>query len=775
MSHRILLPALLLCVAFTGAAPALANGTVAGRARFEKVKGRPQLGYIELYESNLFLCPDGGTTKGPSYRIGAPPGQPATHDGFYSLSVPAGTWSLLVNQPLFFIRPKVLPGITVRDGQTTTRNVELPIDYSTYFTDTWTVYDRVWIQTFTARGTSITGVSWKLAGTNATDVEASILADNGGANPAAWPLASAAAAKRDSVANITDNWVRWRSGEVPTVPGRVHAVRLTGKAGGDLKFSVFKRDKDAQSYEGGSAYSAGGAKQGFDLNVTVFSDNDGTAVLFNKTTEGLGDLRDGYYGGRWGQTFRATAGTSLAAVDVWAAGADSNWDLDFTFQVFEGGPSGPQVGPSKTTRAAYQAFGAGLHGVSYNPGEVPLEPGRTYYVEFTNPIGFNPYVADDSYAGGTGFQDRSARPVDVSMTIVVYTQRGGTVSGRVTDAASGDGIAGATITAVELGRSIASGADGAYELLNVPAGSHTLRASKTGYTTRTQAGVAVADDSSVTLDFALDPQPCTLEPRNLGFESGMTGWTRFGDARNKTVDTSGGPWFGGIRAHEGTHLHGNEVNAALLPRGGLSQQFCAVPGHRYRASVWSNIYWIGGVADDATSRVGIDPGGGTDPDGPVEWSAVHRQSTPKKEEWRQITRESAASGPVITVFLEFRQRDAASPPPGGQWRINCFDLIEVEDLDVPTGPKLRRGDCDGSAKGDISDAVFLLNYLFLAGRAPACLDACDANDDGAADLSDASYVLNYLFIGGQAPPPPGLDGCEVDPTPEDLGCEGPQC
>jgi hypothetical protein len=50
--------------------------------------------------------------------------------------------------------------------------------------------------------------------------------------------------------------------------------------------------------------------------------------------------------------------------------------------VHEGDPTGKQIGPTKTTRAAFQAAGFGLHGVSFNPGEVPLVAGRVYAVAF---------------------------------------------------------------------------------------------------------------------------------------------------------------------------------------------------------------------------------------------------------------------------------------------------------------------------------------------------------------------------------------------------------
>src|SRR5262249_41179680 len=154
------------------------------------------------------------------------------------------------------------------------------------------------------------------------------------------------------------------------------------------------------------AYNSGGVAQNYDLNVTVFADNDGTRVTMNKRTEGLGSLRDGNFAVRWGQTFTAK-GTSLASADVWAAGANSEWNIDFTWQVRAGGPSGQIVGPIKRTAAAFQSFGTGLHAVSYSPDQVLLNPGQTYFIEFiaTSPPadspGFNPFIMDDdTYDGG---------------------------------------------------------------------------------------------------------------------------------------------------------------------------------------------------------------------------------------------------------------------------------------------------------------------------------------------------------------------------------------
>ena len=66
-----------------------------------------------------------------------------------------------------------------------------------------------------------------------------------------------------------------------------------------------------------------------------------------------------------------------------------------------------------------------------------------------------------------------------------------------------------------------------------------------------------------------------------------------------------------------------------------------------------------------------------------------------------------------------------------------------------------RGDANSNGKIDISDAVYLLNFLFQGGSAPKCLEQADVNNDGKIDLSDAVSILGYLFL--EKEPPIGID------------------
>jgi hypothetical protein len=71
----------------------------------------------------------------------------------------------------------------------------------------------------------------------------------------------------------------------------------------------------------------------------------------------------------------------------------------------------------------------------------------------------------------------------------------------------------------------------------------------------------------------------------------------------------------------------------------------------------------------------------------------------------------------------------------------------------------------------MSDATYILDFLFKGGQQPGCMDAADINDDGMVNLTDPYYLLNFLFRGGPGIPAP-FPNPNVDPTPNDyLSCQ----
>ncbi len=395
-------------------------GSITGQGQIERIAGNPSLGYKSLYEWDLFLSPSDESVIGPSRRLGAPPGQLPRGDGFYEIdNLPAGTYSVLLNQPDFFASPKVVPGVSIVDGQQTQLDVNLDVDYSTYFRDggewtDWGPWD--WYQTFIAGGTSIRGVSWVLAGAglyrNKTAV-VKILEDNGDPDVRNWRVIGTGS--DNNLAADSDEWVRWTSGEVPTTRGHRYAVNIHIDGG----LAIYKRDKDAQSDPFGQAFDGHGVPQELDLNITVFSDRK-QMVTHTSKSSGPGAFDGGRFDNRWGQTFVAT-GRALASADLFAASGED--DVILTWTVREGGPGGPVIGPSKTTRGTYFASTTDLIGVSYNPHEIPLIPGNTYYIEAYSAGGFTPFAMQpwETYPDGNAFRNGSSTAIDLSLTILEYS------------------------------------------------------------------------------------------------------------------------------------------------------------------------------------------------------------------------------------------------------------------------------------------------------------------------------------------------------------------
>lgn len=61
------------------------------------------------------------------------------------------------------------------------------------------------------------------------------------------------------------------------------------------------------------------------------------------------------------------------------------------------------------------------------------------------------------------------------------------------------------------------------------------------------------------------------------------------------------------------------------------------------------------------------------------------------------------------------------------------------------------GDANGDATVNVSDAVYIINYVFVGGLQPQPYESGDANCDTSINVSDAVYIINYVFVGGPQP------------------------
>jgi hypothetical protein len=75
----------------------------------------------------------------------------------------------------------------------------------------------------------------------------------------------------------------------------------------------------------------------------------------------------------------------------------------------------------------------------------------------------------------------------------------------------------------------------------------------------------------------------------------------------------------------------------------------------------------------------------------------------------------------------------------------------------------RNGDVNGDGLMDVSDPVFLLNFMYLGGTEPALLGCApfnqvengDIDGSGQYEITDPIRLLSFLYLGG----PPPVEGC----------------
>ncbi len=61
------------------------------------------------------------------------------------------------------------------------------------------------------------------------------------------------------------------------------------------------------------------------------------------------------------------------------------------------------------------------------------------------------------------------------------------------------------------------------------------------------------------------------------------------------------------------------------------------------------------------------------------------------------------------------------------------------------------GDANDDGDVNVSDAVRIIDYIFVGGDPPVLFYLADVNLDGLVNISDAVYLINHIFCGGPAP------------------------
>jgi len=104
-------------------------------------------------------------------------------------------------------------------------------------------------------------------------------------------------------------------------------------------------------------------------------------------------------------------------------------------------------------------------------------------------------------------------------------------------------------------------------------------------------------------------------------------------------------------------------------------------------------------------------------------------------------------------------------------RIN-FHLLALATIIVFIGLSTKNlpaqdicGDANNDASVNVSDAVWIVNYVFIGGPEPDPFLSGEVNCDGSVNISDAVWIINYVFIEGNDPCDVNGDGFpDCDPN-----------
>jgi uncharacterized delta-60 repeat protein len=121
------------------------------------------------------------------------------------------------------------------------------------------------------------------------------------------------------------------------------------------------------------------------------------------------------------------------------------------------------------------------------------------------------------------------------------------------------------------------------------------------------------------------------------------------------------------------------------------------------------------------------------PNGTVEWIARYSAGVPQGDDWATAVCVDQDNYVYVT---------GCSYGSGTGWDYATIKYVQF-----------LRGDANGDGVINVTDVVYLINYLFIDGPAPDPVLVGDVNCDGVVNVTDVVYLINYLFIGGPPPCP----------------------
>jgi hypothetical protein len=132
--------------------------------------------------------------------------------------------------------------------------------------------------------------------------------------------------------------------------------------------------------------------------------------------------------------------------------------------------------------------------------------------------------------------------------------------------------------------------------------------------------------------------------------------------------------------------------------------------------------------------------------GDLDWTAS------ETADWVALDRYSGTAPSEVEVTVDISGLTAG----------DYIDSILIEAEGAVNSPEYIRisleltggyicGDANSDGSVNVSDAVYIINYVFIGGDPPDPMESGNANCDGSVNVSDAVYIINYVFVGGNAP------------------------
>lgn len=259
-----------------------------------------------------------------------------------------------------------------------------------------------------------------------------------------------------------------------------------------------------------------------------------------------------------------------------------------------GAPPPPVTGSiAGTVTDAASHVGISAANVTAGSGSTTTAPDGSYRIDGLSPANYMVTATKSGYTAASGAVTVSAGSTATLNLALIVTPgpTSGSIAGTITDAATGVGIAGASVGDGVAVTTTAPG--GGYRLDGLAPGAHTITATMPGYGPTT-ATAGVTAGATTTLDLALAPivPPTRTTIFRDGFESGsLSSWT-----------TSGGIVVEGVSRHTG--LFGAQGSTAA-GRTYAKKLFAATYADGY-AATWFNVISASGSVNVLRLRTAAD-------------------------------------------------------------------------------------------------------------------------------------------------------------------------